>query len=199
MNKIKSLKKKTTHGSLFLQGVFKKDCKKLEDIFTERLMLEETDENTIIVYDKMPPIFNSVKTWPKTTNILCWYCNRSFETFPWFKPRSIDPISKGVPGKFATCEEVKKTHNSKLYAIVPEGTYCSSNCVMADILREKQQLSSLIDKINMLKLLYSIVNGVVVDEIYPSPSPTIMCQYGGELSEARYQLAINKLDAKSRE
>jgi hypothetical protein len=42
MNKIKSAKKQSIDGVLFLPGVYKRDCKKIDDIFADRLLNDNT-------------------------------------------------------------------------------------------------------------------------------------------------------------
>jgi hypothetical protein len=67
MNRIKNAKRQTVDGILFLQGVFKTDCDKIEDFFHERL-LNGTAESKY--YDKIPLTFTSLDTWLKETNLL---------------------------------------------------------------------------------------------------------------------------------
>ena len=65
MNKIKIAKKQTLDGILFLQGVFKKDCKRVEDFFHERLLHDGSTENKM--YDKIPLVFTGIDAWIKNT------------------------------------------------------------------------------------------------------------------------------------
>ena len=91
MNRIKSAKQQSIDGILFLQGVFKKDCKRVEDFFHERLLHDTSAENKM--YDKIPLVFTGINNWIKSTNLLCWNCSRCFKGRPWFEPQSIDPLN----------------------------------------------------------------------------------------------------------
>ena len=53
--RITNAKKNTIDGILFLQGVYKKDCKKIEDFFTDKLLGDETKN-----YNKIPVNFNGL-------------------------------------------------------------------------------------------------------------------------------------------
>ena len=75
--------------SLFLRGIYKKDYKKIEEIFHERLY-NEIQQKNIKLYDKIPQYFNSVKKWIKHTNISCWYCSNNIKHVPKFVPKSIE-------------------------------------------------------------------------------------------------------------
>lgn len=43
-------------------------------------------------YGEIPKRFNGVTNWPKTTNLLCWNCDRSVIGFPRFIPDSANVI-----------------------------------------------------------------------------------------------------------
>jgi hypothetical protein len=92
MDRIKSAKKQTIDGVLFLKGVYKNNCDRIEDFFHERL-LHDADPKAKI-FDKIPMVFTDLESWPKTTNLLCWTCRRAVKGRPWFEPQSIDPINK---------------------------------------------------------------------------------------------------------
>lgn len=195
MDKIKSLQRKKRLGILFLQGVFKNDCKKMEDIFQDRLMSEHVPQKDAVVYDKMPAVFTGVKKWPKYTNILCNRCTREFNTFPWFEPQSVDPISIGKVGEFINPSDKKNKINRQSYSIVPKGVFCSCHCVVANIFNKTKNLAEQHNKISMLKLVYKLVTGKSIFEILPSPDPTEMVQYGGNISQAEYQKKIDDLES----
>ena len=53
------------------------------------------------------------------------------------------------------------------------------------------------NKLSMLKLVYSIFhNGDIIDDIYPSPDPTQMTKFGGDITESEYQKKIEDLRNK---
>lgn len=193
MDKIKLIKHKREKQSLFLQGVFISDCKKIEDIFQDRLISNDIPQEKMLEYDKIPALFTGIDDWLKYTNILCNFCSRSFKTFPWFEPQSIDPISMGVVGKITTSKEIKSSVNKKKYSIVPKGIFCSCHCVAANILTKTKNIAEKHNKMDMLKFLYEIVHGEKIDDIQPSPDPTIMTQYGGNVTPNEYQQMIDNL------
>ena len=50
--------------SLFLKGIYKKNYKKIEEIFHERLC-NEIQQKNIKIYDKIPQYFTSLNKWIK--------------------------------------------------------------------------------------------------------------------------------------
>jgi len=194
MDRIRSVKRSSKRGVLFLEGVYKSDCRQMEDIFQDRLM-PETNISTIKVYDKIPTVFTTVEEWPKSTNIQCWFCNRSFKSRPWFEPQSIEPNSVGNVGKMLTTDEVMNSVNTHNVKIVPKGIFCTCNCVRAYIDLHTKQLSSKHDKVSMLKYVYQLFNNKTIPDIQPSPEHTDMVQHGGYLTEAQYQKKIDSLDS----
>lgn len=192
MDKIKFLKKEKTEGVLFLQGIHKKDCKKIEDFFQDRLLLNDIEQKNIIIYDKLPSIFTGVKTWPERTNLSCNWCCRVCNSFPWFEPQSIEPLSLGTIGTISKID-LKNKHNYKSFSIIPKGVFCCTTCVSANIHRDNSIISDRHNKLEMLKFLYEIVTGLSILEILPSPHPSEMEKYGGNLSETDYQKKINDL------
>lgn len=171
--RIKNAKKNAIDGVLFLQGVFKRDCKKIEDFLTDKLL----GEGHHAVYDHIPIYFTGLDTHPKTTNLLCWNCCRSFKTRPWFEPQSIDPHKQS--GKI--CISIK-------------GNFCSPNCVRRHINTYTLDLYDRLNKISMLKIVYEIFNGRPILDIQPAPPHTDMIQFGGSLNLSEYQKKIDEID-----
>jgi hypothetical protein len=194
MERLRSIKQTSTHGILFLQGVFKKDCKRIEDMFQDKLMSEGVKPQETKVYDKIPVIFTSVNDWIKSTNILCWYCSRSFKNRPWFEPQSIEPISEISNGRIIDSHELKKCVNRKALSIVVNGIFCTCNCVRAYINTHTKDMSDKLNKIAMLIYVYEIFTGKSIPDIQPSPPPIEMIQYGGALTAIEYQQKIDSLD-----
>lgn len=193
MNRIKNAKKQTIDGVLFLPGVFKTDCDSLEDFFHERL-IHGADQNAKI-FDKIPMIFTDLESWPKTTNLLCWNCSRSFKGRPWFEPQSIDPLHKGKPGEFISSTKLNRSGlRDNSYCINVKGCFCSPNCVMRHIMIFAKDLADQLNKIAMLLFLYEIFVGQKVINIQPAPLLTDRVQYGGTLSDQEYQKKIDELN-----
>ncbi len=192
MNRIKNAKKQTVDGILFLQGVFKTDCDKIEDFFHERLLHGNT--TTAKYYDKIPLTFTNIDDWPKTTNLLCRNCNRVPKARPWFEPQSIAPISRGYIGKLISSKDLVRKHISHDYCMNVKGVFCTANCVMRYTLTNSKDLSDRLNKIQMLLILHEIFTGRTVTNIEPSPVATEMIQYGGLLSEADYQKKIDDIN-----
>jgi hypothetical protein len=193
MEKIRSVKQQPYNGILFLQGVFKQEYRKMEDIFQERLLVDGPTQEAKI-YDKPPVNFTNLSTWPKTTNLKCWRCHLPFKSRPWFEPQSIEPISEGGSGSIIEGEKIKKIINKKSVSIPTHGIFCSANCVSAYIDLHTKNLAERHNKHAMLKYVYEIYMEKSIPDIQPSPPPTEMIQYGGNLTESEYKQKIESLD-----
>ena len=167
---------------LFLRRCFLKDCETIEDMFDERLINQTTSEDILykniqIIYNEIPPVFNDIETWIKTTNLKCWFCDNCFSTTPIFIPETI--ITSIV-------------NDNKKYDIGAIGNFCSFNCASAYIdlyyITNKKT-----EKHNMLKLLYKLMTGDNVYEIIPSPTKTLMQQYGGKYTVSDYNSIVSSL------
>lgn len=157
---------------LFLAGVFKKDCSKLD------LQTRKMNE-----YDSIPIQFTSLDKHPTNTNLLCWNCMRSFKGYPWFEPQSM-------------------TYNSKQRKEVQfncHGNFCSAPCVRRYIDLNTKSLSERTDKIAMLKVEYEILTGKPIDFIPPAPPHTIMVQFGGTVRLDEYIMILAELDSNYRQ
>lgn len=196
MNRIKNAKKQTIDGILFLQGVFKTDCDRIEDFFHERL-LHGTDSDAKI-FDKIPMIFTDLESWPLTTNLLCWNCRRSIKGRPWFEPQSIDPINRGKPGEFIPSSNLNRSGRIReSYCINVKGCFCSPNCVMRHIQTFSKDLADRLNKISMLLFVYEIFIGNKVTDIQSAPLITDLAQYGGSMTEQEYQKKIDDANSTS--
>lgn len=194
MNRIKNAKKQTIDGVLFLQGVFKTDCDRIEDFFHERLLHgSDTDAK---IFDKIPMVFTDLESWTKTTNLLCWNCRRTIKGRPWFEPQSIDPINRGKPGEFIAVKDLNRSGQvQESYCINVKGCFCSPNCVMRHIQTFSKDLADRLNKISMLLFIYEIFVGNKVADIQAAPLITDLVQYGGTMTEQEYQKKID--DANS--
>jgi hypothetical protein len=186
--------------SLFLAGVYKKDYKKIEELFQERIISEiskQSDKN----YDKIPPIFNNLDKWIKQTNLCCWHCCNKIKGVPVFLPKNIEPKNNGIVG-FAPgsvdpedMQGASASAKSKYYNILTEGAFCSFNCAQAylDDIYSKN-MPEYINRMNMLLFLYNLFNDKTVDYIKPSPPKYKMQQYGGTMTTSEYEEEIKGLD-----
>ena len=196
MNRIKNAKKQTIDGILFLPGVFKTDCDRMEDFFHDRLL--HGSEPDTKIFDKIPMTFTNLEAWPKTTNLLCWNCRRTIKGRPWFEPQSIDPLYKGKYGEFIKSNNLNRSGSrDNTYCINVKGCFCSPNCTMRHILTFSKDLADRINKISMLLFVYELFVGKQITDIYPAPLITDMIQYGGQLSEQDYQKKIEDANSSS--
>jgi hypothetical protein len=195
MERLRSIKRNTYSGVLFLQGVFKKDCKKMEDIFQDRLISDVTVITEQKIYDKIPVNFTKLNLWPKFTNLSCWFCSRFFKNRPWFEPQSIEPISDGTVGNILSNIQTNSGSYKKSVSIVTLGIFCTCNCVRSYIDLHTHDIAEKLNKISMLKFVYEIFKGVNIPDIQPSPAPTCMVQYGGSITNFEYQRIINNLNS----
>lgn len=173
---------------LFFNGIYLKDCLEspeanipdyefIDEEFDDEIdMLANqinivsgfnTSSSTDTFYSSIPGVFLNMDTWTKKTNLLCWYCSRGFDTFPWFIPN-------GVITVYVDIDNVDSNGNPKIYtnpgeiewsvktvprpALRPYGNFCTSICAnsymhtikdksVINIEDSKQQLLSLHNKI----------------------------------------------------
>lgn len=129
------------------------------------------------IYDSIPKEFKSVEEWPKSTNLLCWYCDRAVIGYPRFIPKT-PSISNGND----ICEVI--------------GNFDRWECAVAYAQREfsKEMYDDVATTIKIFanKFCPSIRN------ILPAPSKTEMKQYCGDkgLTTEEYS---KKIDKKSHE
>jgi hypothetical protein len=193
MNKIKIAKKQSIDGVLFLQGVFKSDCGRIEDFFHDRLL--HGNDKPKKIYDKLPIIFTGLGSWPTHTNLLCWNCTLPVLARPWFEPQSINPVSKGNVGDYIDSSKLDKSGIIKNdYKINVKGCFCTHNCVMRYIMNYSKSMSERIDKKFMLLFLYEIMTGIKISNIDPAPHHTELLQYGGDKTEAEFRKKIDDIN-----
>jgi hypothetical protein len=168
---------------LFLRGCFINDCSSIEDIFDEQLVSQSMIERELydvkeIVFDTIPKIFTGVETWIQKINIKCWSCDCNFHNIPVFVPSSIER-SDNVGQLTGSMDTL--------------GIFCSWNCA-AQYINMFFTGCEKWEKHELLKLLYKIFTGKTIEEIIPSPSKTIMKQYGGNKSQQEYRENLIKLN-----
>jgi hypothetical protein len=159
--------KKTVGNILFLPGVFRKDCKKIEDFMMDRL----ADTSESITYDKIPSVFTTLEAHPRQTNLKCWSCHMNFKTRPWFEPLTLSKTSMSIKGNF-----------------------CGPCCVASYIKLYTSSLPVQHDKLNMLKHIYEIYTGIRVITIRAAPPHTCMKEYGGDTTPEAYIKMLEQIE-----
>ncbi len=181
---------KKIYKFLFLQGVYKQDCQLMEDKFHERL-LENTMTVETKIYDKIPAIYSGISTWPKKSNLLCWFCHLGFKSIPWFEPLYIEMFNEGDVGKLNN--KLSECRDIRIRCIGVSGVYCSCSCVVAHIMSHVHNMSDRQEKLEILKLVYTEFTGQEAADLVPSYPPTEMVQYGGLWTVMQYKVKQDAL------
>jgi hypothetical protein len=187
MNKISTFKAHTNDSVLFLKGVYKSDISSYGD-FYKNISHQK-------LYNVIPMTFESLEKWPRSTNVLCWHCHRSFKGRPWFEPQTINPVTKSLS---VINPPIKLSRTKPLIdsiVINAKGNFCSVNCVASYINLYSHDLADKINKTNMMLYVAEIFTGIKWKSIMPAPSPYEMIQYGGTLTLDEYQ---KKIDASNK-
>lgn len=166
---------------LILKGVFLKDCTNVEDFFENELMEniinnENLSDNNTILYNKIPNIFISKYKWIKETNLLCWYCDLSFNTIPIFIP-----------------ENISNNENGKYIEVF--GNFCTFGCAQGFLNTNKRyDKYDLWEKTKLLHILYKLLNdNNDIDVFTPSPSKYILDMYGGTKTIKWFKKEIERI------
>lgn len=155
---------------IFLRGVFLADCETINDKFRKHVMSDVGEKiETQQSYDIIPKVFTSLDSWPKSTNIKCWFCTLTFSTRPVF-----------VPGR-----DIKQVN----------GNFCWFNCAAAWINLQPENVQW--EMREQLKELYYIFTGKRVNVILPAHAKTEMKEYGGMSTRAAYIKKNAELDILS--
>lgn len=158
---------------LFLEGCFPDDCASIEDLFDEKLLkstyVNNEYDTELVMYDKIPPIFYDLDSWPTSNNIMCWSCSKHFTTRPLFVPTHITPSN-----------DPSREYGS----IGTRGNFCSWNCC-ADYIYLYFAKSKR-EKMEMLKFEHKIFTGKSIREIVRARPKTDRKEYGGDMTEKEY-------------
>ena len=179
---------------LFIKDVFKKDClsddifdKKILDNINTNMKENVVDDNNkskldwhYVNYTKLSHIFESIETWNKKSNLLCWNCTLSFDSIPVFIPDVIEP---------ATVKN--KAYNTK-YSISVYGVFCSFGCAHKYVETHNYSLSERIEAFNKLKMLHKLFYNKNMRDISHYPSHLQMKQYGGDLTVEEFRAQIEE-------
>lgn len=153
---------------LILKDILIYDLETIENIQKEENDVydysnDEIDNNPNI--NNIPKKFTSLKTWPRTTEIRCWYCSCNFDTIPIFIPSSINQI----------------TNDEEEYNICVHGCFCSFNCAKSYIIYKYEKLEEQLEKEKMLCYLFNIFNNIRVSFIIQSVNKYKLVFYGGNM------------------
>ena len=162
---------------LFIKGCYIKDCKTIDQLFETQILEKIVHHKPIIKYDTIPSTFTSLREWPTTVNIHCWYCSLTFDTVPVFIPKVIEPSIR----------------NASEYTIATHGCFCSFNCAIAYNNLHNVNLCKNIQVMDMILFIYKIFNNGNTHEIYESPNKYTLTKYGGLLTPGEYKDQINIL------
>lgn len=155
---------------LFLRGVFLSDCIKSETNLKHKNLNKDNKQQSEIKVDikKLPTTYTGLDQWIKSTNIYCWYCDRQFDTVPYFIPKNIEPTKTGL-------------------SMGVEGCFCSVNCGWSYIRYTYPKLNDRLNKESMLQLLdQELSQSKKIRNIAYSPDKTIQIKFGGILNSIEY-------------
>lgn len=158
---------------LFIKGVFFRDRDPFVKVFEERIMSQAKDPEEVEKIEPLPTSFEDIKTWPKTTNILCFGCDMKFETMPLFVPSSIEPMDGYL----------KMTR---------EGCFCSFMCASSYIHLHYTRIRDWRDRMDMLKVLYRVIKKRSVEDIPQAPDKYTMTQYGGDITADEFREVVSR-------
>jgi hypothetical protein len=143
---------------LVFRGVFPQDFLKSR---TNTAEITTAKKEPTIEYSEIPKKFISVESWPKSTNLLCWSCSRSFTNPPAFIPTNpkIDNENRDV------CDVI--------------GNFCRWSCAsryVKEVLPEPMRY----DHNKYICLFESKFTDVRREIVKPSPPKTEMQAYCGK-------------------
>jgi len=188
---------------LFLPGVFLKDCPCPEDLSSEDELdsiittdISQFEPNikvkTIIKkYDSIPRQFTDVSKWPKSSNLLCWYCDSAFNGMPW-------PIIISCSKTLVSGDDVSDVSDANLLnslssfkevlVMDTHGNFCQAGCSMAytDIVSDANIVNKHESK-RLLLIFIEIITGVYVAHVPSSERKTDMQKYSGPYGKTEQQ------------
>ena len=162
---------------LFFRGIFPKSYD-IETLFEKQILekLQSTAqpqlEPPLEEYQPLPNVFINMATWPTSTNLCCWNCNRVPPRRPLFIP--LDYVNGTFPRHGVACSFV-----------------CSAALIDALTTNEHSNWS----RHKYLKILYKIITGHSIAYITRSPPRTITKKYGGATSAIDYYASIDSKEA----
>lgn len=131
-------------------------------------------------YQKLPRVFESIETWPKATNLHCWYCCNQFTGVPKFVPLVVEPNVH--------------TKNDDKYIIEVDGVCCRWPCAISYIYETTKDMTKAVEKINNLYFLYKLFHGKYPAYIPAAPDKYMQCAFGGDVSREKYYELYTELE-----
>lgn len=124
----------------------------------------------------IPTKFKSLQLWNESTKnlqIRCWHCSLPTSGFTCFVPTSMKRMSHGI--EFDT-----------------HGYFCGFACAYGYLKNNAEMRASnkYIDRIHMMKILYSIITGRTIRDLYAAPPVQTLDSYGGSLEVQDYKRLI---------
>jgi hypothetical protein len=157
---------------LVLRGIFPQD-------FTKPVAPVASDasaQDRALVYTEIPKRFTGVESWPRYSNLKCWYCGLVPASYPCFVPKNIES-----DGTEDACD--------------PEGVFNTWNCVVAYIMKNYPPTQWW--ELNEAVLIFeSKFSGCRRKKIMPAPPPTLRKEYCGAngITEKQYIEKIENIN-----
>ncbi len=173
-----------TRNIIFLQGIFFKDIKTLEDTIIEDRIINNGSSNTTIKLPSSNNIrvtkYKNKKQWSeayKDSTIKCWYCGLNFKGLPCFIPRHIRNTSFG------------KEYDSM-------GLFCGFACAFSFLKNDAESVrdKTYFDKLSMLKLLFIQFYNKRPVELKEAPYVYDLALYGGHLDIMDYRNELKNIN-----
>lgn len=169
---------------VFLQGIFFSEIQTIEERMVEtRRATNDASTNLASPYIQEARItqYKNKKQWIETYKdqiLKCWYCNFDFRNLPCFIPR-----------------QIRNTQHGKVYDT--HGLFCGFACAFtflrqhAEFIRDK----SYVDKLTMLKMLFTQFYNKRVIEFKEVPSVYDLTIYGGSVDITDYRNTLRTINA----
>lgn len=128
-------------------------------------------------YSKIPHIFTTIDQFPKSTNLLCWSCHRSFTSQP----------------RFIAIESIRAIGRDA-YDWIIEGNFCSWACAAAYIEQHYADTKKWSLRQN-LAVVRAQIDGTKIQLVKPAPCHTKMRSYCGAdgMSQQDYSELVESL------
>lgn len=174
-------------NTIFLQGVFFSQVRTLEEKMIEENIAHqnhsemEMDSSHLHKFgDLRITRFRNKKQWAeayKDATLKCWYCGLSFKGLPCFIPR-----------------QIRNTANGKEYDT--QGLFCGFSCSFAFLKTQAEYIrnKSVMDKLTMMKMLFTLFYNKRILEFKEAPCPYDMTMYGGHIDIVEYRNSLRKIN-----
>lgn len=172
----------------------------LEKINAQSHIINFTDEKVKCCLLKLRPF----KTWPSSTDILCYYCKNQFDSIPLGLPVVINDelsstrySSQYTGYDFKLFEQNEKSLNSnKIYC---QGVYCSFNCILNEINEHpfKYSKNSFILFNIMYETLLLLATKLKKQKIIQLPHWIQQTKFGGNINFTDYHSSSINLKIES--